>query len=184
MCHILLTGFKGCGKTTVGRLLAERTNRAFVDLDSVLEDIHARENGERLGFRDIFVKLGAEAFRELELRAAVETAEMAKFSSPMVIALGGGALLRDETRAALRPVGTVVCLRVSELELLQRARRGGFPAYIRSDKPEEEFLEEYRRRDPLYRQHSDLVVELGRESPQRAAERVIEELNRKKGEMA
>lgn len=180
MCHILLTGFKGCGKSTIGNVMAEMLEYGFVDLDSMLEDIYKRENGQRLEFREIFHKIGAEAFRELELRAAIEVADMARLSSPMVIALGGGALMREETREVLRPIGEVVYLHTSEDQIVQRVRRGGFPAYIKSDHPEQELIQTYRERDPIYRRYSDVIVELDSQTPAEAAKMAAKLIQKKR----
>ena len=70
MNAIVLTGFKGSGKTTVGRLLAARLGRRFVDLDDVLTRIHGEESDEDLSYREVFERHGAEEFRDLERRAA------------------------------------------------------------------------------------------------------------------
>ena len=87
--RVVLVGPMGAGKTTVGRLLAERWGVPFVDTDDVVEQAEGRT------VSDIFVDSGEEHFRDLE-RAAV-TRALAEH--PGVLALGGGAVMSDETRA-------------------------------------------------------------------------------------
>ena len=108
--NIVITGFMGTGKTTVGRLLAQRLGRRFVDMDVLL--------AERFGkpIAAIFAEEGEEAFRaaEAELCAAL-AAEQA-----LVIGTGGGALLNEASRAALAASGVLVCLTAEEDEILRR----------------------------------------------------------------
>ncbi len=110
MSHVFLTGFMGSGKSTVGRLVAERLGRPFVDLDAQIE----RRTGTRIS--QLFQSAGEEGFREAEheaLAAAVEGPES-------VIACGGGVVLRDENRRLLKRHGTVVYLAVTAEEALAR----------------------------------------------------------------
>ena len=98
--NIVLAGFMGCGKTTVGLLLAERLDRPFVDTDAELE----ARSGKSVG--RIFAEDGQAAFREQE---AVLCAQLASVGG-LVIACGGGALLDPRNRAALERGGSIVCL--------------------------------------------------------------------------
>jgi shikimate kinase len=108
--HILLIGFMGSGKSTVGRALAERVRRPFVDLD---ETIVA---GSGKSIASIFADDGEAAFR------ACEHAALAALGGrpSSVVACGGGVVLSEENRALLRRSGTVVYLKVSAEEALAR----------------------------------------------------------------
>jgi shikimate kinase len=108
--HILLIGFMGSGKSTVGRALAERVRRPFVDLDEVI----VAEVGKSIA--SIFADDGEEAFRAGEHSALVALGER----PPSVVACGGGVVLSEENRALMRRSGTVVYLRVSAEEALAR----------------------------------------------------------------
>ncbi len=98
--NIILTGFMGTGKTSVGRYLAERLNRPFVDLD---ERIVARAGKS---IPAIFAEDGEAAFRELEAAACLELAE----PQGVVAATGGGAAVNPANRAALSRGGLLICL--------------------------------------------------------------------------
>lgn len=103
MKPIILTGFMGSGKSTVGRLLAKKTNRRFVDSDAVI--------AERAGMPipRIFQTEGEEGFRQRETAALKEL-----LTEPsMVLATGGGAVLRPENRELFLHTGIVVFLKAS-----------------------------------------------------------------------
>jgi shikimate kinase len=108
---IFLIGFMASGKTTVGRLLAERLEWAFVDLDKLIED------GAGGTVADIFAAEGEEGFRKRETEALREVAQRRK----TVIATGGGAPCREENLEAMLGAGRVFWLEVSPEEAVQRA---------------------------------------------------------------
>jgi shikimate kinase len=110
MSHVFLVGFMGAGKSTVARLASEKLGRPCIDLDEAIESAEGRS------VREIFEDLGESRFRELE-SAQLESLAQAE---PSVVACGGGVVLRDENRSALKRMGTVVYLRVSAGETLAR----------------------------------------------------------------
>lgn len=110
MDNLIVTGFMGTGKTSVGRRVAERLGRPFVDMDAVIE---ARAGKP---IRSIFEEDGEVAFRRLEAHLCRELAQQ----QGMVIATGGGALVDPANRAVLSGSGTVVCLTASVADILAR----------------------------------------------------------------
>lgn len=104
---IFITGMMGVGKSTVGRLLAQQLNVAFVDLDKLIE----QEAGEIIS--KVFEKHGEEKFRELESQALKKVCEL----KSGVIALGAGALERDENFEQVQKSGKLIYLK-ADLELL------------------------------------------------------------------
>ena len=98
--RVLLTGFMGAGKTTVGRLLAERLRVPFVDLDA---EIEARSG---LAVRDLFARHGEPEFRRIEQQLLVE----ALARDPLVLATGGGTLVDADNLALAKESGLVVWL--------------------------------------------------------------------------
>jgi len=108
--NVVLTGFMGTGKSTVGRLLADRLERSFVDID---EQIVARAG---CSIPEIFAERGEVGFRRLEGEVCRDVAGR----GGLVIATGGGALLDAEVREAMEATGTIVCLRCDVDEILRR----------------------------------------------------------------
>lgn len=115
MRHVLLIGFMGAGKSTVGRLVARRLGMPFVDLDKTI----AAEAGRSIS--DIFAAEGEAGFREAESRAV---RSLEHLPSPTVVACGGGVVVSDENRTLLKRLGTVVYLEVSAEEALARVGNG------------------------------------------------------------
>lgn len=108
--NIILTGFMGTGKSSVGRLLAERLAYTFVDTDAVIE----ARNG--LAVHEIFKQQGESAFRAMEAALALELAGGRR----QVIATGGRFMLDPANAAALSSNGIVFCLWADPEEILQR----------------------------------------------------------------
>lgn len=145
--HLVLIGLRGCGKTTVGRELARRLGRPFVDVDDEIArlahaDVDAllREQGER-------------AFREVERRALRGLVER----PPAVIATGGGAVLGGAEFAALADPALVVWLDVPVEVLVQRAAERPRPA-LTGLSVADEFVCLERERRPLYAAAADMVL--------------------------
>ncbi|MBK8049407.1 MAG: 3-dehydroquinate synthase [Anaerolineales bacterium] len=108
--NIVLTGFMGTGKSTVGRLLAAELGRRFVDMDVVLEAQYGKP------ISAVFAEEGEEHFRAAEALLCRTLAA----DPGLVISTGGGALLNPESRAAFSETGVIVCLMASEDEILRR----------------------------------------------------------------
>lgn len=113
--RIVLIGFMGAGKTTVGQLLAARLGWRFLDLDRSIE----AKTG--LSVAQIFANQGEETFRRLEQQLTAELASAER----TVLAPGGGWPLRDENVRALPPGSAVLWLRVSAPEAVRRLSRAG-----------------------------------------------------------
>jgi shikimate kinase len=159
--HILLIGFMGSGKSTVGRILAARMGRPFVDLD---EEIVAAAGKSVAG---IFAEDGEVAFRAFEHAALAELAQ----SPPSVVACGGGIVLREENRALLRHSGTAVYLKVSAEEALARIGDvSGRPLLVGGGAALAPAL--LASREALYAACADFVVPTGGRTPAAVAEDV------------
>jgi shikimate kinase/3-dehydroquinate synthase len=134
--HIALIGFMGAGKSTIGREVARLSERPFIDLDEEIEKRHGP-------ITRIFDERGEPEFRRIEEQLAAEVLPSDELS---VIALGGGAVLSEATRAALRRRAFTVLVDVRPAEAWERSRR--------SDRPlarnEDAFLRLYEERQPVY----------------------------------
>ncbi len=150
--NIALVGFMGAGKTTIGRELAMRMGREFVDTDQVVEAWTG------MPVRAVFAAHGENRFRELEARAVRETCARAG----RVIAVGGGALANAATRAAVRDACTVVFLAASVEAILERtAGDGGRPLLEGLDAAERRYFVEdlLYDRTPAYQEARDIMVD-------------------------
>lgn len=108
--NIILTGFMGTGKTTIGQLLANRLNRRFVDMDAQLEAHFGKPIGQ------VFHEDGEAVFRQAEAQLCSQLAQ----ESCLVISTGGGALVNSGNRAALSKSGVIICLTASVDTILDR----------------------------------------------------------------
>ena len=160
---VVLVGFMGAGKTTVGRIMAERLGQPFVDSDVLIEQRHGRE------IRDIFRTEGEPYFRQLEH----DTVAGLVRGPDAVIALGGGAVEDPRSRAVLRNA-RVVYLRVSYDEAMARVKSDEFrPMLHRPD-----LDEVYKRRLSAYEDISVLTVDTDGRRPDAVALEVLARLTR------
>jgi shikimate kinase len=139
--NVILIGFMGAGKSSVGRLLARRLGRFFVETDDM---ITAREG---CAVPEIFARHGEPRFRQLE----TEAVDALALKGDDVVATGGGLPCRDGMMDTLRALGTVVWLRGDPLDLLERARRQGARPML-DGRSEDDVVALYRAREPFYRQ--------------------------------
>lgn len=165
---IVLIGYRATGKTTVGRSLADRVGRPFLDADAELESRSGRT------IRDLFARDGEPAFRDLEERTI---AELCEGSPGAVLATGGGAVLREANRRALKRFGVVVWLSAPPEVLVERLRRdeGERPA-LTSSGLLDEVAGVLAAREPLYREAADIVVDAAASDPDAVASRISEAL--------
>ena len=164
---VVLVGFMGAGKSTVGRLVAGRLGVSFADSDEVIRERSGRTP------REIFATDGEAAFRALE-RGVVR--ELVDARSVGVLALGGGAVEDAGTREVLREA-RVVHLDVSFAQVRARVGRDpGRPVLARPDLPEL-----FAARQAAYREVADVVVETDGLAPPAVADRVLNALTRPAG---
>lgn len=167
--RVLLVGMMGAGKSTVGRLLAERLGWAYSDSDEEVE----RRSGHSV--RALFEAGGEAAFRPLEREAL---AAALRGDAPVVVAVAGGAVLDPENRALLRRSGTVVWLRAAPATLARRVACVGVPDHrplLGGDRDGALVRIDAERR-PLYEEVSDLVVDVDELDPPGVVERVARAL--------
>jgi shikimate kinase len=112
--HVFLTGFSGSGKSIVGCLLASRLKRRFADTDRIVERLAGKS------VREIFRLHGETRFRKIEREAIARLIQSKK--PPLVVALGGGALMSAATRRMVKAAGCIVYLSCSQRELYRRVR--------------------------------------------------------------
>lgn len=168
---VVLIGFKGCGKSTIGPLLGEKMGFPFHDLDHLIEQRHFEETGERLGFREVFKARGEDSFRAMENHLLRE--QLGR--KDLVLALGGGTPMAPDVGSVLAP-HCVVYLQVPENEIIERVRADGWPAYIENEAdPEEALRLLFKERVTRYEELAKLVVENTR-APEAVVSAVLPEI--------
>ena len=162
-CNIFLVGMMGAGKTTVARMLATRLNRTFIDSDHELES--------RCGVKVpvIFEIEGEAGFRTREAALLDELTER----PGIVLATGGGAILRAENRHRLSARGLVIYLRAQPHDLYMRTRHDKNRPLLMTPDPQGRLVELFTQRDPLYREVADLVVDTGRQGVQILVKQIL-----------
>ena len=162
MKNIVLIGMMGCGKSTVGRLLAKKLGREFVDTDQYIEEKTGRT------IPDLFAQEGEDRFRDLEQAAG----EALGGRQDLVIACGGGLPTRRAAIAPLKARGTVLFLRRDPAEIYDRVSMGGRPL---GQEGRAAFLARYAAREPVYLSWADAVVDVGA-TPVETVKRILEVL--------
>lgn len=158
--HVFLIGYRGCGKSTVGRLLAAQIDWTFVDTDDMVE------NAAGSSIQEIFAREGEGSFREWEQRAVASAAAR---ELPTIISLGGGAILREANQQQIREFGQCVWLKGSAESLYARIRgdassQGRRPNLTSSD-GFTEVVELLAAREPIYADLADLKVDTDGRQP-------------------
>lgn len=157
MKNLILIGMMGCGKTTVGGLLAGRLGLELIDTDALIEARSGRS------IPKIFSEHGEEYFRGLERAVSEELGERGGF----VIACGGGLPMQEGAIAPLKASGVVFWLDRDPEETFDSLDTAGRPLAQRG---REDFLARYRQREPVYRRWADYVI--AEKTAQAAAEAV------------
>ncbi len=156
-----LIGMKHCGKTTVGRLVAERIGAPFWDLDDLIRHCYAQQFRLETApaVRAIYRGHGKSGFHEYERAAVAEFEQrLANSGGCAVLASGGGVV--DNTPAVERLAARCVVVYLDEAPevLFERVAAGGLPPFLDSSDPRAAFLQLWRSRDRLYRRYADHVI--------------------------
>ncbi|MBI5864596.1 MAG: shikimate kinase [Planctomycetes bacterium] len=158
--NIILIGARGAGKTTVGRALALRLERPFIDIDEWIERFSGRS------IRTLFAETGESGFRNLESSVIHRILQQ----DGQVVSVGGGAVMLRENRDWMHAGGQVLWLKADVEELVRRVasdpRSGGQRPALTALPPLEEMREILSQREPLYEQLADLAVETDSRRPE------------------
>lgn len=160
--NIVLAGFMGTGKSAVGRLVAQKMGRAFVDLDAEIVQREGR------GIPDIFRDSGEDHFRALE-RACVRDFAARR---DLVIATGGGVVLNPENIRDFERTGLVICLQASPEQILRRVAGDIHRPLLQTDDKSGRIRELLTCRQPLYSEIRRQIFTDGL-TPDRVAELVL-----------
>lgn len=183
---VILTGFMGCGKSTIGRILAEKRGQELLDTDRYIEQKQGRS------ISDIFATQGEEVFRDMETEAL---RELIQKQEPMVIALGGGlpiggnlygeepvrqrALLRGErNRELLAELGYVFYLKITPEEVYRRLKGDTTRPLLQTEDPYTRITGLLQQRDMWYEKCADEIITVEGKNKWLIADEIIRKLSR------
>lgn len=166
---VILIGFKGAGKSLIGRALAKKLNMEYSDTDAAIEGLHEIFEGQKLTCREIHKKHGAAYFRKLEAEAIKE----ALSSAYSVISFGGGALGTMNSAGMDAGAALFVHLSVDKEELYRRIMRDGVPAIFDQNDPRGSFEKLYDERAPLYERYAGIKVDNTNRTPEEVVDSII-----------
>ena len=147
MNNIILVGFMGTGKSVVGKKLAAKLNKDFVESDDMIE---ARE---KMPIRDIFEKKGEPYFRRVEKEVIKE----ASSRKNVVISAGGGAIVDEENFNNLKNSGTLICLKASTDTILKRAKDLKTRPLLNVQDPKKRIEKLLKKREPYYNKANFII---------------------------
>jgi shikimate kinase len=162
--HIVLVGMMGSGKSSVGRVLAQRLDRPLIDSDAVIEQRTGRT------VREIWATDGEAAFRALEAEALTDALEAPE---PAVIAAAGGVVLSERNRRALAASGAHVVWLSADVDVLLGRVRNGMHRPLLDDDPEGVLRDMFEARRRLYREVADAIVSVDHRSVHDVAHAVL-----------
>ena len=163
--NIYLIGLMGAGKTTIGRQLAKSLTVPFYDSDKAIE--------ERTGvdIPTIFEFEGEEGFRDREQKMIQQLTKL----DGIVLATGGGAILREDNRRLLKENGFIVYLQCSVERILERTRRDTQRPLLKTEDPKERIESLFVQREHLYLSCSDFIIDTGIMQSKAVVSHILEE---------
>ncbi len=163
--HVILIGFMGSGKSSTGVALSYRLQRTVLDTDKLIE----RQEGRSIS--EIFRKEGEAYFRE---RETALLRELKKEKAKHIFSTGGGMPLREENRALLSELGTVVYLSVSPETVYERLKGDTTRPLLQGDNPLQKIKTLLAEREELYRQAADMVIRSDGKNTTQVADEIME----------
>lgn len=161
--NIVLTGFMGCGKTTIGHMLEQRYGYSFLDTDAYIEE------SEGMSISQIFAEHGEAYFRQVETDVLRRLKEEVHHT---VIATGGGMPLRRENARLLRELGKVCYLQVSEEGIWQRVKNSHDRPLLNVENPKENIHRMMAERHPRYMEAARYFIQSENRTPEDVAEEI------------
>lgn len=148
MNNVYLVGFMGTGKTVVGFELSRRLNRAFFDLDELIEKKEQRK------ISDIFAKDGEPYFRSVEKDVLYEVSLL----NNIIVSCGGGIVLVEDNVKAMKATGVIICLAAEPEAILKRTERTAHRPLLNTENPRQIIEELLKKRLPFYAK-ADYTIE-------------------------
>ena len=149
--NIILIGFMGCGKSSVGYRLSYTMRRTLIDTDKLIE------KQQDMAISQIFRDKGEQAFRQMEtdcIKQLIETADR------QIISTGGGLPMKEENHALLKQLGTIYYLKVTKEAVYERLKGDTTRPLLQGDNPQGKIEELLAKRAPVYEACADYVIEV------------------------
>ncbi|MDD4954707.1 MAG: shikimate kinase [Candidatus Omnitrophica bacterium] len=166
MKNIYLVGFMGTGKTTAGKILADRLKRKFIEMDEVIE------KEEKKSIPEIFAKKGEQHFRTLENNLLKKISK----ETDLVVSCGGGLICNQENLKILKESGVVFNLTAKPKEIYERTKKYTNRPLLNVNNPEEKIEELVKKRNPYYSK-AHHTIDTSAISALEVAEKIIGLLN-------
>jgi len=163
MNNVILIGFMGSGKSSVGKVLADKLERKFIDMDDEIE------LGEEKSINDIFAEYGEDHFREIETNYL----EKLLTKKNKVISTGGGVILREENISILKRIGTVIFLHTTFESLLKNLEGDKQRPLLQSDDVEQVIKNLLNKREPIYFNAASMIIQTSEKSVEDIADEII-----------
>lgn len=167
MKNVILIGFMGCGKTTVGLKLSYRLRRTVIDTDKEIE----RE--EKRSISDIFASDGEGYFRDRETACLKKLMEN---SDNQIISVGGGLPMREENRRLLHELGQVFYLRASAETIYDRVKHDTTRPLLQGDDPKNKIRTLLDERDTYYREAADIIVDVDNKEFEQILDEIVRQV--------
>ncbi len=171
--NIVLIGFMGSGKTTVGIRLSYRLRKSIEDTDKLIE------RREKRTIREIFEQDGEDCFRKLETEMLQEAVGKMK---NQIVSVGGGTPVKEENRRLLKQLGTVIYFRVRPETVFERLKNDTTRPLLQCENPLKRITELLEQRKDAYESCADIIVDVDELTMQQVVDRVVTELEKKKKE--
>lgn len=163
MKNIILIGFMGSGKSTVGKVLAREMSLEWVDID------HEIENKEKKNIQSIFDDFGEKHFRDLETKYL----EQVLNHENRVVSTGGGVVLREENIKTMKRLGTVVFLNAESSQIIENVKNDDKRPLLKGEKLEERVNKLMGERAALYLEASDIIIQTNGKNIQSIVDEII-----------
>lgn len=162
--NIILIGFMGSGKTSLGIKLSYQMKRTLIDTDKWIEQ------KQKMTVSEIFASFGEEAFRQMEtecLKKLIKTADR------QIISVGGGLPMREENHGLLKELGRVVYLKVTPEVVYERLKNDTTRPLLQVENPMERIRTLLAVRAPVYERCADVIVEVSDKSFEKIIEQIL-----------
>lgn len=166
--NVVLIGFMGCGKTSIGIRLSYALKRTLIDTDKWIE----KKQG--MSVSDIFAKYGEAAFRQMETDCIKE---LIAAQDHQIISTGGGLPVKEDNHALLKELGCVYYLKVTTQTVYERLKGDTTRPLLQGDDPKTKIEALLSVREPLYEKCADIIIEVSDKSFDEIIEKIVQKEN-------